>query len=691
MPHPPNHLAGEASPYLRQHLHNPVDWYPWGEAAFARARELDRPILLSIGYSTCHWCHVMERESFESEAIAALLNQHFVSIKVDREERPDVDQIYMAAYQALSSEGGGWPLHLFLTPELEPFYGGTYFPPQPAHGRASFTMVLESLHHTWTHERAKVRQHGAQTAQQLRHALAADPPSPDPELASHLLPRALEELQRGYDREQGGWGRAPKFPRPSHPLFLLHQGWLQGEEAALEQVITTARRMQEGGIFDQLGGGFARYAVDREWLVPHFEKMLYDNAQLVHLYLDLWGLTGEESFAQTARDTLDYLLRDMTHAQGGFFSAEDADSEGKEGKFYTWTLAEIAELLGDDQLLDLATRHYGLTPSGNFLDHSDPQPLLNQNVLHQAIPFRQLTPDEQETLPQIRAQLLEARSQRIRPGLDDKILTSWNGLMLGACARAGLLLQEERYAQAARENLAFLRKALWDSRSKRLSHRWHEGHRDRAQLLEDYAFLLEGLLWHYQSTLEAGTLAWAIEISESMIARFHDPKAGGFFQAPEQEDLFVRMKPDWDGATPAENSVALRSLLRLAEITGQNRYRELAENTLAYFADTLERSPHALPSMLLGLSEMQTGFTRIVLVGDPQASQTRALLRASLAAPGPARLVLGTEGPVDPFTATLAHQATRPTAFVCQGRQCLLPTSDPAQLAQNLSQRAAQP
>ena len=445
-----NRLAREKSPYLLQHSHNPVDWYPWGADAFANARQENKPILLSIGYSTCHWCHVMERESFEDENTARFLNEHFVSIKVDREERPDVDQIYMTFVQAISGQGG-WPLNVFLTPDLKPFYGGTYFPPDPRYGRPSFLQVLQNVSQLWESRHGDVLNSAAELHQRLENYTQKEATNA-PVFTAVALDNAARQFKAEYDPKHGGFGGAPKFPRPSQPSFLLRYGTRFKDNEAVRMVLHTGERMAAGGMYDQLGGGFHRYSVDAEWLVPHFEKMLYDNAQLLHLYLDAWLVSGEARYANVARDIIRYVLRDMTHPDGGFYSAEDADSEGKEGKFYCWTRDELSKLLLPGEF-KAAVRYFGVTEKGNFVDHSDPNPLPDQNVL--SIVESKLSDAERTLLDSAKKRMFEARSRRVRPHLDDKVLSSWNGMMLGAIARAYAVLGDESYRAAAEKNLAF--------------------------------------------------------------------------------------------------------------------------------------------------------------------------------------------------------------------------------------------
>ncbi|HVY13180.1 MAG TPA: thioredoxin domain-containing protein, partial [Alphaproteobacteria bacterium] len=456
-----NRLAKEKSPYLLQHAHNPVDWYPWGEEAFAKARAEKKPIFLSIGYSTCHWCHVMERESFEDEKVAKYMNDNFVCIKVDREERPDVDQIYMTAVQAMTGQGG-WPLNVFITPDLKPFYGGTYFPPSPAFGRPSFMQLLEKIHETWQSRSDDIKTAAAQLHDQL-NGLVTNEPVPGSSLSGSVLTNALNQFKDEYDPRYGGFGNAPKFPRPVQPSFMLNAGKRFGDAEAVKMVLFTCDHMAAGGMYDQLGGGFARYSVDAQWLVPHFEKMLYDNAQLVNLYLDAYLVSGEQKHADTVRDIIRYVLRDMTHAQGGFYSAEDADSEGKEGKFYCWTQEEMGKLLSPEEL-KVAVRYFGVTEEGNFVDHSDANPLPHQNVLSIVDP--KLSAEETKLLASAKKKMFEARTKRIRPHLDDKVLSSWNGLMLSALARAYAILGDESYRAAAEKNIQFIESKLWDAKTK---------------------------------------------------------------------------------------------------------------------------------------------------------------------------------------------------------------------------------
>ena len=733
-----NRLAREKSPYLLQHAHNPVDWFGWSDEAFEKARVENRPIFLSIGYSTCHWCHVMERESFEDEKIAAFLNPHFVSIKVDREERPDVDKIYMTFVQATTGSGG-WPLNVFLTPELKPFFGGTYFPPDNRSGRPGFLQLLRQIHQVWQTRRGEI----AGSADEIHARLEAASTNAN---AGDLLPthealkNAGDSFKRMFDPRHGGFGGAPKFPQPGMPSLLLRCARRFHDDEAARMVLHTCDRMAAGGIHDQLGGGFARYSVDAEWLVPHFEKMLYDNAQLAQLYLDA-HLVAENKrsdgvvekwndektntpalqhsntpFADIARDILNYVLRDMTHPDGGFYSAEDADSEGHEGKFYCWTRAELEKLLAPDEF-KAAVRYFGITEPGNFTDHSHPHPLPNQNVLSVVeplpgrdalprvpVPQSGIGPTDVELLVSAKRKMFDARSQRVRPHLDDKILASWNGLMLGAMARAYAVLGDEKYRAAAEKNLAFIQEKLWEAGSESrlqaagpakagtpnkesggtLYHRWRDGERDSVQLLEAYAFLLSGVIDLYEATLEPGHLDFAIALAEAMVAKFYDAENGGFWQsAGGAKDLILRVKDDYDGAEPSGNSVATLVLLKLAAITGREDFKKPAEATLRLFAHRLQNFPQAMPFMLHALDFQLEEPRRVVIAGDPHYAKARELLRAAHSVYQPNKVVLGSAGAVEEFARTLPAK-NGPVVYLCTGNSCQPPTQDAAKVREML-------
>ena len=686
---PTNLLALEKSPYLLQHAHNPVDWHAWNAPSFARARAENKPIFLSIGYSTCHWCHVMERETFESVAVGNYLKDHFISIKVDREERPDVDKIYMTFVQSTTGSGG-WPLTVFLTPELKPFYGGTYFPPENRHGRPGFLQILTQINEVWQSRQGEVIASAEEMHARLE--LATQTVSGSGLLTAGLLQQAGRGFKGLYDPEFGGFGDAPKFPQPSIPSAMLRYGRRFQDPEATRMVLNTCRHMAAGGINDQLGGGFARYSVDAQWLVPHFEKMLYDNAQLVQLYLDahLLNPVAQDQpgppHADVARAILDYVLRDMTHPAGGFYSAEDADSEGQEGKFYCWTRTELAGLLSLDEFKVVA-RHYNITEPGNFVDHSHPSPLPNLNVL--SVVDAVLSPAEHATLAAAKAKMFAARTKRVRPHLDDKVLSSWNGLMLGAFARACAVLGDEKYRHAAERNLAFIQANLWSppgvTGTGTLFHRWRAGEHDQVQLLEAYAFQLAGVLELYEATLVPAHLDFAIALAEALLEKFFDPEHGGFWQSGAgASDLILRVKDDYDGAEPSGNSVATLALLKLAAITGRDKFRFPAVATLHCFAARLTKVPQAVPFLLHALDFWLDEPRRVVIAGDPQTPAGQALIRAAHAVYQPNKVVLGNLGAVEPFALTLPAPAGS-LAYVCTGTACQPPTNEPRVVAASLA------
>jgi uncharacterized protein YyaL (SSP411 family) len=674
-----NRLAREKSPYLLQHAHNPVDWFAWNAEAFVRARAEYKPILLSVGYSTCHWCHVMERESFEDEKIGKFLNEHFVSIKVDREERPDVDKIYMTFVQSTTGSGG-WPMNVFLTPDLKPFFGGTYFPPVARYGRPSFLQLLQQIANLWKERREEIVSSADEIYARLESAMANSVES-DLSLNADILRNAAEFFKKIYDPRHGGFGGAPKFPQPSIPSLVLRAVKRFGDETALKMVLHTCDCMAAGGIRDQLGGGFSRYAVDAEWLVPHFEKMLYDNAQLAQLYLDAFLVSGDARHAEIARDILDYVLCDMTYLSGGFFSAEDADSEGHEGKFYCWTQDELSKLLTADEF-NVVAKYFGITKEGNFVDHSHPQPLAGQNVLSIVNPDVRV--EDQPLLASAKTKMCDVRAKRIRPHLDDKILASWNGLMLGAFARASAILGDEKYRTAAEKNLQFIREKLWDEKSKTLFHRWRDGERDNVQLLEACAFLLSGVIDLYEATLEPKHLDFAIEIADVMLAKFYDSENGGFWQtAADSKDLILRVKDDYDGAEPSGNSVATLSLLKLGAITARKNFSEAAEKTLRQFAHRLRNFPQAMPFMLQALDFSLQEPRRVVITGKSASEKFHEVLRAAHSIYQPNKIILGNVGAVEEFAKTLPAK-NEAMVYLCTGNSCQSPTSDAAKVKELL-------
>jgi uncharacterized protein YyaL (SSP411 family) len=590
-----NALANETSPYLRQHAENPVDWLPWGPAALARARSEDRPLLVSIGYSSCHWCHVMERESFEDPRTAELMNESFVCVKVDREERPDVDALYMEAVQAMTGRGG-WPLNVFLTPEQLPFYGGTYYPPEPRNGMPAWTQVLNAIAESWSEHRDEIRSGGKELRERLSGG-ALLRPSLRP-VDAGALDAAVAEMEEAYDAPNGGFGGAPKFPHASAVEFLL----LRGER---EMALGTLRAMAAGGIHDQIGGGFARYSVDAAWTVPHFEKMLYDNALLARAYLHGFQASREPRLLEVCRDTLGWVLREMRGPEGGFYSALDADSEGMEGRFYLWSIPELREALGEDA--ELAIAWLGATEQGNFVDPHHPQPGLN--VLTDRGPRPDQDGAEESIGEHIRHRLLEARERRQRPALDDKRLTSWNALMIAALADAGAALAAPEYTEAATSCAEFVLRDLRDERG-RLLRTYNDGQAKIGAYLEDHAFLLEALIGLFEATCEERWFQEAVTLAEDMIARFADPEHGGFFStAADGEELIARRKDLEDTPIPSGSSSAAVGLLRLSELTGEVEYERHAMSVLALLRDVAPRHPtafgHALQAMHWHISPMR--------------------------------------------------------------------------------------
>jgi uncharacterized protein len=591
----PNALALETSPYLLQHAHNPVDWLSWGPIALARSREEDKPLLISIGYSSCHWCHVMERESFEDERTAELMNEGFICVKVDREERPDIDALYMEAVQAMTGHGG-WPLNVFLTPEQLPFYGGTYFPPEPRHGMPAWTQVLQAIGEAWAERSEEIRAGGEGLRERLSGGAGLQP-SAEP-LEESALEQAVAGLQGSFDSIDGGFGGAPKFPPASAIEFLLTQahgrpeqtgGSVETAGSEADMALSTLRAMARGGIHDQVGGGFARYSVDRTWTVPHFEKMLYDNALLARAYLHGFQLSGEPGLEEVCRDTLDWALREMRGPEGGFYSALDADSDGVEGRFYVWTVAELRKALGEDS--EAAIAWFGATEQGNFVDTHHPEP--GWNVLEDC--GQRPVEDVQA---RIRARLLETREHRTRPGLDDKRLTSWNALMIAALAEAGATLEESRYTEAAIACAEFILRDLRDSNG-RLLRTYNDGAAKIDGYLEDHAFLLEALLALFEATCEERWFTEATTLADSLVARFSDSEYGGFFStATDGEALIARRKDLEDSPIPAGGSSAAMGLLRLSQLTGEESYERHAVSVLRLLQEIAPRHPSAFGHLL---------------------------------------------------------------------------------------------
>ncbi len=612
---PTNALIHEKSPYLRQHAHNPVEWLPWGPAAFEKARKEDKPIFLSIGYSTCHWCHVMAHESFEDERVAAVLNRDFVPVKLDREERPDVDRIYMLFVQA-STGSGGWPMSVFLTPELKPFFGGTYFPPDSRYGRPGFRELLEHLGRAWKQERERVEASGSNVTEQLRALASSAKAALEPD--RELFEAAFWQFRRMFDARWGGFGGAPKFPRPVVLNYLLRYHAAENNQDALKMVAHTLRQMAAGGMHDHLGGGFHRYSVDERWFVPHFEKMLYDEAQLAVSYLEAYQITRDEHLADVARDIFSYVLRDLRDAAGGFYSAEDADSpdpenpsHSREGAFYVWRQREIATLLDtlvNDGAAAVFCARFGVEPDGNV--HEDPHgEFAGRNILYEARSEEEagsrqgLSRDETvEVLASAKQVLFAARDKRPRPHLDNKILTSWNGLIISALAKGYAVLGDEQYREAGEAAASFVLSRMRDAESGRLLRRYCEGEAAVPGFLDDYAFFAQALVDLFEATSDPRWLEPAVALARDGLTQFEDAEQGGFFSTVESaSDLLLRMKDDYDGAEPSGNSVATDLLLRLAHITGDDQFRASAERSLRWFAPKMKAQPTMAPQMTVAL------------------------------------------------------------------------------------------
>ena len=674
-----NRLATETSPYLLQHAHNPVDWYPWGPEALERARSLDRPIFLSIGYSACHWCHVMERESFENEAIAAQLNADFVPIKVDREERPDLDDIYMAAVQAMTG-GGGWPMSVFLTPQLEPFFGGTYFPPEDRHGMPAFPRVLSAIAEAYRDRRGEVEAQGRQLAAHLREQLTVVAGGADPSLTA--LELAAARLATAFDDVHGGFGGAPKFPAPMTLEFLLRAWRRSGDPATLRMVTLTLDRMADGGIHDQLAGGFARYATDARWLVPHFEKMLYDNAQLAQAYLEAFRATGATRHADVASSTLDFMLHELATDEGGFASALDADTEGEEGLFYVWDHEAFAAALDAAGLDDPSTRalaaYWGVVPQGNWE---------GRNVLSVAGPA-----PAAELIERARAALLAARERRVRPGRDEKQLAAWNGMALRALATAALVTGEPRYAAAARRTADFVRNVLVRDGSG-LWRTARDGRAHTPGFAEDYANVADGLVASYAALGASDDLRLAIALVDRLIADFWDETSGTLFDSSAEHDRPVaRPRSLLDSATPSSNAVAADVLQRLALLTGEADYDRRARSILRAVEPALARQPSAFGRMLSAADRALSEQVDAVIAGDPDGTDAQALRRA-VSRPYAPDLVIAPFVPGSglddwPLFRDKLPRDDGATAYVCRGYACDAPTGDPQVAAEQVARLA---
>jgi len=685
-----NRLAGETSPYLLQHANNPVDWFPWGQDALTRAKLLDRPIFLSIGYAACHWCHVMERESFEDEATATYLNARFVAIKVDREERPDLDQIYMSAVQSLTG-GGGWPMSVFLTPDGRPFYGGTYFPPVPAHGLPSFRQLLEGIDRAWREQRADLEQSAAQLVGQIAAASRTTASGAAPTPA--LLDTAVGLIERGFDASNGGWGGAPKFPQPMTIEFLLRRAAAR-DPRALSMARRTLERMADGGVRDQLGGGFHRYATDAIWLVPHFEQMLYDNAQLARVYLHAWAFTGDERYRDVATGTLTYILRELTTDSGAFAASQDADTSGVEGSTFVWRSDEIRDALGDDAAM--FSTAYGVADGGNWEGAtilSRVRPTAELATLYKLSPT-----DVDSRLAAARERLLLRRRLRTQPTRDDKALAAWNGLAIGALADAARLLRiagldglAGRYQAAATRAADAIVGGLLGP-DGRLGRSWKDGRATGQGVLEDYANLAEGLLALYEATFDERWFTTARSLVDAILERFSDPDGGFFDTASDHERLVTRPKDIQDNATPSGGSVATVVLLRLAAFTGDARYRAAAERALATVTGYTARYPTAFAMWLQAIDLSLAPVAEVAIVGDQADEATSALLAIASGGYEPNRVVAlkrdDDASSAVPLLEDRLRIGDRPTAYVCRDFACRLPVTEPDALRQQLAETA---
>ena len=705
-----NRLAHEKSPYLLQHAHNPVDWYAWGEEAFAKARRENKPIFLSVGYSTCHWCHVMAHESFESEEVAAIMNREFVNIKVDREERPDVDRVYMTFVQATTG-GGGWPMSVWLTPDLKPFVGGTYFPPEERYGQPGFKNVLERIATAWKENHDNIVQQGGKIVAALQESQSAA--KGEAQIDAATLEAAYRQIDRSYDPKEGGFGNAPKFPRPVTLNFLTRSyardPKSESGKHALEMALFTLRKMAAGGMHDHIGGGFHRYSVDRYWHVPHFEKMLYDQAQLALAYLDASQITRDRQYEAVARDILDYVARDMTSKEGGFFSAEDADSpvvagigdpghgQTAEGAFYVWTKKEIDAALGD--AAEIFDFHYGVQAHGNAPEGSDPHDefrgkniLIERHTISEtAQRFKKKEEEIAKFLAQSREKLFAIRVKRPRPHLDDKIIAAWNGLMISAYARAAQVLDDSRYLEIATRAANFLRRNLYEQKSKLLYRNYREGRSDIEGFADDYAFVIKALLDLYEASFDIEWLKLAVQLQETQDRLFFDEKNGGYFSTSGKDaSVFLRMKDDNDGAEPAASSVAALNLLRLSQVRDDPQLTERARKTIDAFATTLSHFPSAMPQMLVALDFSLSKPRQIVIAGKKDAPETKALLKEVHRHFLPKTILLladGSDGQKylgekNEAIRTMSTVEKKSAAYVCENFTCKAPVTDSNKLAE---------
>ncbi|MFC2062534.1 thioredoxin domain-containing protein [Chloroflexota bacterium] len=667
-----NHLAGETSPYLLQHAGNPVDWYPWGDEALSRAKSEDKPILLSIGYSACHWCHVMAHETFENVNLASFMNESFINIKVDREERPDLDSVYMQAVQAITGSGG-WPLTVFLTPDVKPFFGGTYFPPEDRHGMAGFDRILKAVADAYRDRRGGIEKAAKQIIAVLTSEAGGDEGEP---LTADILKEAYLALQGGFDKNNGGFGLAPKFPQPVVLEFLLSYFHRTQDKAVLETVVFTLEKMARGGIYDQLGGGFHRYATDSSWFVPHFEKMLYDNALLSRVYLHAYLATDKQLFRAVAEETIDYVIREMTHPQGAFYSTQDADSDGMEGKYYLWTLPEIIEVMGKDKG-QIVADYFGVTAGGNFE---------GQNILHV---IKEPEPEMSTIISQARASLLKKREQRVKPGRDEKVLASWNGLMLATLAEAAYALGRRDYLAAAIANGSFLLDTMVEDGF--LRHTYKDDRVKFEGYLDDYAMVIEGLMNLHQATFRGEWLRQAISLARIMIEQFWDGVIGVFYDTGgRHENLFIRPKATLDSALPSGASMAVLVLLKLSWLTDNREFKQIAVQALKSVRGVISRYPLGYGSWLCALEFYLSEPKQIVIIGSMDNPVTLELLKTVCTTWLPNKVVLAYD-PGDPAPVSrlklLENRGmfnNQPTAYVCHRYSCQRPVTDPVSLAEQL-------
>jgi len=676
----PNRLIKEKSPYLRQHAYNPVDWYPWSEEAFEKAKREDKPIFLSIGYSTCHWCHVMEKESFEDEEIAKILNEYYVPIKVDREERPDIDSIYMTVCQMMTGSGG-WPLTIIMTPDKKPFFAGTYFPKESLYGRPGLKDILLRIAQLWKEDREKINQ----TAQSVLEALSQSESESyiGPELDSSVLHKGFAELYNTYDEIYGGFGNAPKFPIPHNLMFLMRYYKRTRNEKALEIVKHTLTKIRLGGIWDHVGFGFHRYSTDREWLLPHFEKMLYDNALLMFTYAEAYQLTKEELFAQVVEEIAEYLKRDMLSPEGAFYSAEDADSEGEEGKFYTWTLKELEETLTPDEL-EIALKVFGIEEEGNFLEEATRRKT-GRNILHMKKELSEYahqlgmeTDILKQKLEEIRNKLFKKREERLRPLRDDKVLTDWNGLAIAGFAKAGLALGRRDFVETASRCADFILEKMLNEEGK-LLHRYKDGEASITGFLEDYAYLVWGLTELYFATLESKYIAKAKELVDTALKHFWDEENLGFFQTPDfGEKVLVRKKEIYDGATPSGNSVMAYNLVRLARLLGDQNYERKSYQTLMAFSQVIQSFPSAHTFSLMALDLLVEGTFELIAVPGSQeeAKDNLTKLQRHFLPEGVFAVKEKALSELSEHIASLKPVENKTTYYLCRKFACESPTTD---------------